>query len=239
MGANLETKVLRQESVGERVRRVREAAGLSQRALAKIVGTSQQAIQALEIKPEGGSSHLVAIAQALGVSAEYLWTGDEKSSQANFRDDERGSSRLIGLSGRAPVIGSVGAGLWRETQVNALAASGEEIPYLPTKTNNGIPQYGLRVEGNSMNKVVQAGEFVSICLVEDGARFYTNDIVVVEKCRAGLYETTLKRLKRMTEDTLVLEPESTDESFTPLIMKKEGDEEVRIVAVAIGKYAPF
>ncbi|MER9652460.1 XRE family transcriptional regulator [Mesorhizobium sp. M0152] len=209
---------------------------MSQRALADAAGTSQQVIQHLETKGGKGSTHLVAIAQALGVSAEYLWSGENISSPQHLRES---GGRLIGLSGTAPVIGTVGAGLWRETQVNAAASFGIEIPYLPTKSNNGIPQYGLRVEGNSMDKVVQPGEFVSICLIEDGARFYTGDIVVVEKSKNGLYETTLKRLTKMTEDTLVLEPESSDPAFTPLIMNKGGDAEVRIVAVAIGKYAPF
>jgi SOS-response transcriptional repressor LexA len=227
------------ETVGERVRRCRQAAGMSQRALADKAGTSQQVIQHLETKGEKGSTHLVAIAQALGVPAEYLWTGEKNIRPVNFRDDEGGSDRLIGLSGAAPVIGTVGAGLWRETQVNPAASFGQEIPYLPTKTNNGIPQYGLRVEGNSMNKVVQPGEFVAVCLISDGARFYPNDIVVVEKSRGGLYETTLKRLKKLTDDTVVLEPESDDDAFVPLIMKKDGDEEIRIVAVAVGKYAPF
>lgn len=91
-----------------------------------------------------------------------------------------------------------------------------------------------------MNKIVQPGEFVSICLIEDGARYYPNDIVVVERAKNGLYETTLKRLKRITDDTLVLEPESDDDAFTTLIIKKDSeDAEVRIVAVANGKYAPF
>ena len=61
-------------SIGDRVRERRTALGLSQPQLAKKVGAiTYQAIQQLEAG--GGTKHLVAIARALGVTAEWLQDG--------------------------------------------------------------------------------------------------------------------------------------------------------------------
>ena len=62
------------KSVGDRVRERRTALGLSQPQLAKKVGgITYQAIQQLEAG--GGTKHLVGIARALGVTAEWLQDG--------------------------------------------------------------------------------------------------------------------------------------------------------------------
>src|ERR1700712_719991 len=62
------------KSVGDRVRERRTALGLSQPQLArKVGGITYQAIQQLE--SGGGTKHLVGIARALGVTAEWLQDG--------------------------------------------------------------------------------------------------------------------------------------------------------------------
>lgn len=62
------------KTIGERVRARREELNLSQSALGKAAGgVSYQAIQQLEAG--GGTKHLVAIARALRVSADWLQTG--------------------------------------------------------------------------------------------------------------------------------------------------------------------
>ena len=62
------------KSIGDRVKERRRALGLSQPQLAKKVGgITYQAIQQLE--GGGGSRHLVGIARALGVTAEWLQDG--------------------------------------------------------------------------------------------------------------------------------------------------------------------
>ena len=62
------------KTLGERVKERRRALGLSQPQLAKKVGgITYQAIQQLE--GGGGSRHLVPIARALGVTAEWLQEG--------------------------------------------------------------------------------------------------------------------------------------------------------------------
>ena len=62
------------KTLADRVKERRHALGLSQPQLAKKVGgITYQAIQQLE--NGGGSRHLVAIARALGVTAEWLQDG--------------------------------------------------------------------------------------------------------------------------------------------------------------------
>ncbi|HYS46740.1 MAG TPA: helix-turn-helix transcriptional regulator, partial [Rhizomicrobium sp.] len=67
-------KTVGAKTLGERVRERRAALGLSQPQLAKKVGgITYQAIQQLEAG--GGTKHLVGIARALGVTAEWLQDG--------------------------------------------------------------------------------------------------------------------------------------------------------------------
>lgn len=58
--------------MGDRIAAAREAKGLNQTQLAKIVGISAQAIQQLESGETRGTKHLVAIATALDVTPESL-----------------------------------------------------------------------------------------------------------------------------------------------------------------------
>ena len=80
------------KTIGDRVKERRTALGLSQPQLAKRVGgISYQAIQQLE---RGGTSrHLVSIARALGVTAEWLQDGHgpapAKAIAARGREPER------------------------------------------------------------------------------------------------------------------------------------------------------
>jgi phage repressor protein C with HTH and peptisase S24 domain len=62
-------------TVGERVAKAREKAGLNQTQLAKAIKVSPQAIQHLEASPTATSRYLIAIARALKVSSEWLESG--------------------------------------------------------------------------------------------------------------------------------------------------------------------
>lgn len=65
------------ESMGERVRYMREQTGLSQARLAEMAGTSQQAIQQIESGKTERPRFLHEIAQALGVTIDWLKTGQD------------------------------------------------------------------------------------------------------------------------------------------------------------------
>lgn len=65
------------QSLGERVRHMREQNGISQARLAEMAGTSQQAIQQIESGKTERPRFLHEIAQALGVTADWLRTGKD------------------------------------------------------------------------------------------------------------------------------------------------------------------
>ena len=66
-------------TLGSRLRQAREAAKLSQSALARRIGVSPQAIQHIEAEKSVTSRYVVQLAGSLGVSASWLATGEEQS----------------------------------------------------------------------------------------------------------------------------------------------------------------
>jgi len=61
------------ETLGDRIRIERARLRLSQTQLGKLVGLSTNAISLMEAgKVDTRASHIIALAQALGVSADYL-----------------------------------------------------------------------------------------------------------------------------------------------------------------------
>lgn len=63
------------ETFGNRIERRRKELGLSQTALATMVGLRQQTIDGMEKTPKRRSRYIVPIAAALGVRPEWLDTG--------------------------------------------------------------------------------------------------------------------------------------------------------------------
>ena len=62
-----------EETIGERIKRLREAAGLSQWKLAAAAGVPQSTLWRWETKGAApGSTKLSALADALGVTTDYL-----------------------------------------------------------------------------------------------------------------------------------------------------------------------
>src|SRR5215469_3800803 len=74
------------ESLGERVRRAREAAGRSQAQLADAIGIKQPSLHAIETGTSARSKHTIAIARALNVSLRWLETGKGAMKGANAKD---------------------------------------------------------------------------------------------------------------------------------------------------------
>lgn len=68
------------ESLGTRIKRLREAKSFSQSELARRAGVKPQTIQSLESGNQQGTRSLVRIAKALGVNADFLETGKEGSA---------------------------------------------------------------------------------------------------------------------------------------------------------------
>ena len=66
-------------SLAKRLRYAREQAGHSQSALARLVGIKPQTIQLIEAGKVARPRHLLDIATALGISAQWLLSGEGRS----------------------------------------------------------------------------------------------------------------------------------------------------------------
>lgn len=71
-------------TLGSRLKAARTAAGLTQADVAKNIGVSPQAIQHLETGNSRSSRHLHRIARILGVTAEWLETGDDSGPNSSI-----------------------------------------------------------------------------------------------------------------------------------------------------------
>jgi phage repressor protein C with HTH and peptisase S24 domain len=68
--------------VGTRIKKAREALGMTQTTLAKAVGVSQQAVMELESGRAKGTKHCAKFARALGQDPLWLETGDGRMREA-------------------------------------------------------------------------------------------------------------------------------------------------------------
>lgn len=73
------------ETLGERVRRLRQSRGLTQAALGKLVGMSQQTVHTIEQGDSQRPRRLPELAQALGTSVDFLAYGTGPQEVASER----------------------------------------------------------------------------------------------------------------------------------------------------------
>jgi transcriptional regulator with XRE-family HTH domain len=204
-----------------RIKELRQSRNLTQAQLAEMIGTTDATIQRLETgRRQLTERWAVQISTVLGVDVSEVFGQFLPAAAA-------------GLS----VIGEVQAGVWRETDVS----DEPKHPPLPLGHDpryQGKRQFALLVQGESMNKVFAPGTFI-VCVAwsEIGRQPREGDIVVVERRRDGMVETTVKRIAIQSRK-LVLMPDSTDPRFQNPI-ELEGSierDEIVITALVVGRY---
>ena len=173
-------------TLGERVKERRTALGLSQPQLAKRVGgISYQAIQQLE--QGGGSKHLVSIARALGVTAEWLQDGHgpapAKPAPARAAPQER--LKVLGMA----ECGPDGWSLWNGDVIDMIER--------PASLNGVAQAYAVYVVGASMEPRYHPGEVVHI---HPGKPVNVGAYVLVQR-RAKGGDTPLAVIKRLVKRT--------------------------------------
>jgi phage repressor protein C with HTH and peptisase S24 domain len=185
------------KSVGDRVRERRHALGLSQPQLAKKVGgITYQAIQQLE--NGGGSRHLVGIARALGVTAEWLQDG-MGPSPAKPVAARPGSTDKLKVLGMAE-CGADGWSLWNGDVIDLIERPASLV---------GVPNaYAVYVVGASMEPRYHPGEVVHI---HPGRPVDVGAYVLVQR-RGKQGEAPLAVIKRLAKRTA---SKITLEQFNP------------------------
>lgn len=135
------------------------------------------------------------------------------------------------------VSGRVAAGIWQDLDETSQTPLG----YLPVQNDRryaGRHQYALLVDGESMNKILPSGTYV-VVVEAFGRSPRHDDLVVVRRNRSGLIERTVKRVN-IDNGTVEFRPESTSESFKPLILEGNADEtQIEIEAYVVGSYRPL
>jgi phage repressor protein C with HTH and peptisase S24 domain len=187
--------IVRMKTIGDRVRDRRIALKLSQPQLAKKVGgITYQAIQQLEAG--GGTKHLVPIARALDVTAEWLQDGTGAPPPTRRTAATTTSSERLKVLGMAE-CGPDGWSLW----------NGDVIDMIPRPANlAGVPgAYAVYVVGASMEPRYHPGELVHI---HPGKPLTVGAYVLVQRRPKNDGDPPLaviKRLARRTGSKIVLE----------------------------------
>ncbi|WP_267348095.1 S24 family peptidase [Sphingomonas sp. GM_Shp_2] len=138
---------------------------------------------------------------------------------------------------RLEVIGSVAAGIWREQ--SHWRAEERYTIVVPPSPIKGAVRFAVRVDGQSMDKVIPPGsELECIDVRASGLSPRPGDLVIVERTAHDLTEMTCKRLVR-EDDRWLLRCESTSPEFQTDIeignpdADVHHDDHVRVIGIVV------
>lgn len=205
-------------SFGNILKKIRQDNSLTQEDLAKKIETSRSNIANYENDKNMPSIDVLdKLAKTFNCSIDYLLG---KSDIKNPEEMSNISDKIY----MCPVYGQIPAGEpnWAEECIEG------RLPLDPNLMNIVDPEecYFLRVNGESMNKIIKNGAYALIRKtdwVENG------EIAVV---LVNGYDATLKKFTK-NNDVVVLEPMSNDPSFQTQIYTK--DTPIKIIGKYIGK----
>jgi transcriptional regulator with XRE-family HTH domain len=204
-----------------RIKELRVKKNLTQAQLAEMIGTTDATIQRLETgKRQLTERWASQISLVLGVDVTEVF----------------GQLLPVATAGLT-VEGEVQAGVWREIDVID-EPKHPPLPIGPDPRYQSSKQFALLVQGTSMNKVFAPGTFI-VCVpwMNVGRPPREGDIVVVERRRDGMVETTVKKVA-VHNRKLVLMPDSTDPRFQNPV-ELEGSlerDEIVVTALVVGRY---
>jgi phage repressor protein C with HTH and peptisase S24 domain len=176
------------KTLSDRVRERRLALKLSQPQLAKKAGgITYQAIQQLEAG--GGTKHLVAIARALAVSAEWLQDGTGPAPSGKLAPSRSSLSEKLKVLGMAE-CGPDGWSLWNGDVIDMVDR--------PTSLAGVASAYAVYVVGASMEPRYYPGELV---LIHPGKPVTLGAFVLVQKKPRHDGDPPLAVIKRLIKRT--------------------------------------
>ncbi|WP_145232647.1 LexA family protein [Staphylococcus arlettae] len=158
---------------------------------------------------------IVKLAKALKVSPSYIMGIEEEQPQLETLPVKK-----------IPVVSQISAGLPIYSEENLI----DYIYFATNKLNSDKEEFGLKVSGDSMDKIFQDGDIV---VVEKDS--------VVENGQLGVimingYNATVKRI-RYNGDQIILIPESNNSSHYPQVYGK--NDEVKVVGRVVASQKIF
>lgn len=190
-------------AIGEQIKKYRKLQGLTQKQLSKLMNRSNALIGFWETNDrEPSNDDLVKLSKILNVDVNILLGSPPSFSNAETYSTD--SEQVL-----RPILGVVKAGYDLYCEENI-----EGYKPVDKKKAAGAECFWLRVSGNSMNSV---GIFDGALVLVKKVPVENRQIGVV---RVNGDEATIKQII-FNEDTVVLQPRSTDPTIEPLILKKE------------------
>lgn len=231
-------------TLGERVRAERNAKGWSQVELARRVtragySITQGGIAQIERRGETEPKSIVQLAQALGVSVNWLQSMRGEKTAGVAADDLQLSMLPSVRHGKAGARPAAGPEPRQQLQVFASAQGGEEgamtlsnepVAWLPRDARlEGVEEaYGCFVSGDSMEPAYEKG---NILLVNPRAPVNPgDDVVFMREDKSGTRYVLVKRLVRRNESSWTVKQYNPPKTFT--LPRKEW----RKAHLVIGKY---
>lgn len=215
-------------AIGQKIKNMRIAMGLTQGELAARLGTTQASVSRWE---KGSMPEADKLAQLADLQGE---------SVREFIDDKASGETIPLVLNRFWVRGAVAAGVF---------APAYEWPEDEWKSYSGmadldVPQearFGLEVKGESMNLVYPPGTILDCVSIDAVGEIASGKRVIVERtCLTGEVEATVKEYV-VVDGVEWLVPRSTNPAFQAPISATEPGEgitEVKIIAVVVGSYRP-
>lgn len=188
--------------------------------LARRVGVAKSAVSRyLNLTREFPLNRSEDFAKALSISTEYL-LGFDKSEQHEQPQLETLPVKKI------PVVSKISAGLPIYSEENLI----DYIYFATNKLNSDKEEFGLKVSGDSMDKIFQDGDIVVVekdLVVENGQL----GVVMVNG-----YNATVKRV-RYNGNQIILIPESNNQSHYPQVYGN--NDEVKVVGRVVASQKLF
>lgn len=158
---------------------------------------------------------IVKLAKALRVSPSYIMGIEEEQPQLETLPVKK-----------IPVVSKISAGLPIYSEENLI----DYIYFATNKLNSDKEEFGLKVSGDSMDKIFQNGDIVVVekdSIVENGQL----GVVMING-----YNATVKRI-RYNGDQVILIPESNNTNHYPQVYGK--DDEVKIIGRVVASQKLF
>lgn len=158
---------------------------------------------------------IVKLAKALKVSPSYIMGIEDEQPQLETLPVKK-----------IPVVSKISAGLPIYSEENLI----DYIYFATNKLNSDKEEFGLKVSGDSMDKIFQDGDIVVVekdSIVENGQL----GVVMING-----YNATVKRI-RYNGDQVILIPESNNTNHYPQVYGK--DDEVKIIGRVVASQKLF
>ena len=203
-----------QNVIGKRIKELRKQKKLTQTDLSKLTGYKQNTISSHENGTRGlDELDIMNYCEALGVTPTDLFQKEQPQIET------------LPVK-KIPVVSQISAGLPIYSEENLV----DYIYFSKEKLSDDKEEFGLKVSGDSMNKVFDEGDVVVIekdSIVENGQL----GVVMING-----YNGTVKRI-RYNNDQIILIPESNNPNHYPQVYNK--NDEVKIVGRVVASVKTF